>query len=69
MLENFHLTNAKLVAILMVSSKQFMKDQGPSMLKQVAAMQGMLYTKVIGCVLWPVMITQPDCAFAVGKLS
>ena len=50
MLENFHLTNAKLVAILMVSSKQFMKDQGPSMLKQVAAMQGMLYTKVIGCV-------------------
>ena len=68
MLENFCLTNAKLAVISMASSEQFMKDQGPLMLKQVAAMQGVPYAEVIGYALWPVMITQPDCMFAVGIL-
>jgi hypothetical protein len=32
-------------------------------------MRGMSYAEAIGCVLWPVMITRPDCAFAIGILS
>ena len=32
-------------------------------------MRGVPYAEAIGCVLWPVMITRPDCAFAVGILS
>ena len=57
MLEKFRLTNAKPVSIPMASSEQFTKDQGPSTLKQVVAMRGVSYAEVIGCVLWPVMIT------------
>jgi hypothetical protein len=32
-------------------------------------MCGVPYAEAIGCVLWPVMITQPDCTFAIGILS
>ena len=32
-------------------------------------MQDMLYTQVIGCLLWPVVILHPDTAFTVGILS
>ena len=36
---------------------------------QTMRMRGVPYAEAIGCVLWPVMITRPDCAFAIGILS
>ena len=53
----------------MVTGVHLMKEQGPLILKQIAAMCGVLYTEAIGCVLWPVMIMHLDCAFTVGILS
>ena len=32
-------------------------------------MSGVPYAEAIGCVLWPVMITRPDCALVIGILS
>jgi hypothetical protein len=69
MLNKFRLTNAKPVSTPMESGALFTKDQGPSMPTQAMRMRGVPYVEAIGCVLWPVMITRPDCAFAIGILS
>ena len=36
---------------------------------QVARMRGIPYAEAIGSVLWPVIVSQPDAAFAVSTLS
>ena len=69
MLNKFRLTNAKPVSTPMEAGAQFTKDQGPSSPTQAMRMRSVPYAEAIGCVLWPVMITRPDCAFAVGILS
>jgi hypothetical protein len=48
---------------------QFTKDQGPSTPMQAIHMHGVPYAEAIGCVLWPVMITQLDCTFTIRILS
>src|SRR5882762_10740122 len=66
MLNKFRLTNAKPVSMPMESGTHFTKDQAPSTPTQAIRMRGMPYAEAIGCVLWPVMITRPDCAFTSG---
>lgn len=69
MLNKFQLTNVKPISTPMESGAHFAKEQGPLTPTQAIRMCGVPYVEGIGCVLWPVMITRPDCAFAVGILS
>ena len=69
MLDKFRLTNAKPVATPMETGAQLSKDQGPSTLSQERRMRGIPYAEAIGCALWPVVISRPDAAFAIGVLS
>src|SRR5882762_4938951 len=69
MLDKFRLTNTKPVATPMETGAQLSKDQGPSTLSQENRMRGIPYAEAIGCALWPVVISRPDAAFAIGILS
>ena len=48
---------------------QFSIDQCPSSLNQSARMHGVPYSEAVGSVLWPVVVSRPDAAYAVGVLS
>jgi len=48
---------------------QFTKEQGPSTPTQAMHMRGIPYAEAIGSVLWPVVVSRPDAAYAVGVLS
>ena len=69
MVENFRLTSAKPVSTPMEPNTQFTTQQSPPMLNQTARMQGVPYSKAIGFILWPAIVSHPDIAYAVGLLS
>ena len=48
---------------------QYSVDQSPSSLNQISRMKGVPYSEAIGSVLWPVVVSRPDAAFAIGVLS
>ena len=68
-MEKFRLTEAKPVSMPMEPNAQFSTQQSPSTLNQTAQMQKLPYSKAIGSVLWLVVVSRPDAAFAVGILS
>ena len=68
MVGKFRLTSAKLVLTPMEPGAQFSIDQCLSTINQTARMQGVPYSEAIGSVLWPVMVSWPDAAYAVGVL-
>ena len=47
---------------------QFMTEQSPSTPNQSSWMRGITYSKAIGSVLWPVVVSRLDAAYAVGVL-
>ena len=67
--DKFKLTNAKHVTTPMESGAQFSKEQGPSTPTQAMRMRGIPYAEAIGSILWPVVVSRPDAAYAVGVLS
>ena len=69
MVDKFKLTNARRVTTPMEHGAQFTKEQGPSTPTQAMHMRGIPYAEVIGSVLWPVVVSRPDAAYAVGVLS
>jgi len=69
MVEKFRLTEAKRVSTPMEANTQFTTQQCPSTANQLARMQNMPYSEAIGSVLWPVVVSRPDVAYAVGTLS
>jgi hypothetical protein len=69
MVEKFRLTNAKPVSTPMEPGTQFSVDQSPSSLNQIARMREVPYSEAIGSALWPVVVSRPDAAFAIGVLS
>ena len=69
MVEKFRLTGARQVSTLVEMNAQFTKEQCPSTINQVARMKGVPYSEAIGSVLWPVVVSRPDAAYAVGILS
>jgi hypothetical protein len=69
MVEKFRLTNARPVSTPMEPGVQFSIDQSPSTLNQSGRMRGVPYSEAIGSVLWPVIVSRPDAAYAVGVLS
>ena len=69
MVENFRLTGAKPVSTPMEPGAQFLIDQCPSSLNQLARMHGVPYSEAVGSMLWPVVVSWPDTAYAVGVLS
>jgi hypothetical protein len=69
MVDKFKLTNAQWVMTPMEHGAQFTKEQGPSTPMQAMCMQGIPYAEAIGSILWPVMVSRPDTAYAVGILS
>ena len=68
MLEKFTLTSAKPVSMPMDPGTKFSNEQCLSTPTQLAKMHGVPYAEAIGSILWPVMISRPDCAFAVSTL-
>jgi hypothetical protein len=69
MVEKFRLSNARPVSTPMEPGIQFSIDQCPSTINQTNRMHGVPYSEAIGSVLWPVVVSRPDAAFAVGILS
>ena len=69
MVEKFRLTNAKNVSTPMDPNTQYSLKQCPSTINQVAKMRGGPYSKALGSVLWPTVVSCPDTAYAVGILS
>ena len=57
MVEKFRLTNARPISTPMDPHVQISIKQCPSMLNQMAHMMGVLYSKAIGSVLWPTVIS------------
>ena len=69
MVNKFRLTNSAPVATPMVTGTTFSTSNSPSTPMQVAHMRGIPYAEAISSVLWPVVVSQPDAAFAVSTLS
>ena len=69
MVERFGMAQAKPVSTPMEPGVQFSVDQCPSSVNQVARMYGVPYIQAIGSVLWPVVVSRPDAAYAVGVMS
>ena len=69
MVEKFGMAQAKPVSMPMEPGVQFSVDKCPSSANQVARMHGVPYIQAIGSVLWPVVISWPDAAYAVGVMS
>ena len=69
MVNKFRLTNSSPVATPMVTGATFSTSNSPSTPMQIAHMCGIPYAEAIGSVLWPVVISRPDAAFAVSILS
>jgi hypothetical protein len=67
--EKFRLTNAKNILTPMDLNTYFSVQQCPSTINQMARIKGVLYSKVLGLVLWPTVVSCPDTAYAVGILS
>ena len=68
MVDKFRLTNSAPVATPMVTGATFSTADSPSTPMQVARMRGIPYAEVISSILWPVVISRPDAAFAVSTL-
>ena len=69
MVQKFGMAQAKPVSMPMEPRVQFSVDQCPSSSNQVARMHGVPYIQAIGSVLWPVVVSWPDAAYAVGVMS
>ena len=69
MATKFRLTNAKPIYIPMLPGETLSCDQSPSMSTESQEMSKIPYGKMIGHVLWPVMISHPDAIFATAILS
>jgi len=69
MVDRFKLTSAKPISTPMETGAQFSTNQSPSTPNQLAKMKGVPYAEAIGSVLWPVVVSRPDAAYAVGVLS
>ena len=69
MVKKFRLTGAKCVSTPMDHNAQFNIQQSPLTMNQTARMQGMPYSKAIGLILWPAVVSHPDVAYAVSILS
>ena len=67
MVNKFRLTAP--VATPMVTGATFSTSDSPLTPTQVARMCGIPYAEAISSVLWPVVISRPDAAFAVSTLS
>ena len=69
MVNKFRLTNSTPVATPMVTGATFSTADSPSTPTQVVRMCRIPYAEAIGSVLWPVVVSRPDAAFAVSTLS
>ena len=69
MVDKFYLTNAKKVTTPMDPNVHYSIDQSPSTTNQLACMKGVPYSEAIGSVLWPVVVSRPDAAYAIGILA
>ena len=69
MAEGFGMAQARPVSTPIELGIQFSVDQCLSSANQVARMRGVPYIQAIGSVLWPIVVSQPDSAYAVGVMS
>ena len=69
MVSKFRLTNAKPVVMLMQPGVQLEEYPMSTGEEESLKMTGIPYSKVIGSLLWAVMVSWPNVAFTVGVLS
>ena len=69
MVKKFRLMNSTPVAMPMVTGATFSTADSSSTPMQVAHMRRIPNMEAISSVLWPVIVSQPDAAFAVSILS
>ena len=69
MVEKYRLTNAKAVSTPMDPDTHFSVQQCLSTINQMSKMKGVPYSKALGSVLWPTVVSHPDTAYAVRILS
>jgi len=56
-IKKFGLTNARPISTPMEPGTQLSTDQGPSTTNQLSKMRGIPYTKAVGSVLWPAVMS------------
>jgi len=66
MVDQFKLTSAKPISTPMETGMQFSINQSPSTPNQLVKMKGVPYAEAIGSIIWPVVVSRPDGAYAVG---
>ena len=69
MVNKFRLTNSAPVATPIVTGMTFLTANSPPTPTQVTCMCRIPYVEAISSVLWPVVVSWPDAAFAVSILS
>ena len=69
MVDKFRLTNSTPMATPMVTGITFSTAELPLTPTQAAHMCGILYVEAISSILWPVVVSWPDVAFAMSILS
>ena len=69
MAAKFRLSNAKPVTTPIEPGVILNKEQAPLSVQHTIRMRNIPYAEAIGSVLWPVIISRPDAAFAIGTLS
>ena len=68
MVDKFRLTNSEPVATPMVTCATFSTSDSPSTPTQIVRMRRIPYAEAISSVLWPVVVSRSDAAFAVSTL-
>ena len=67
--EKFRLTNSKPISTPIEPGTHYSKEQTLSTPNQVAKMNRIPYSKAIGSILWPAVMSRPDIAYMIGILS
>ena len=68
MIDKFRLTSTKRVMTPINPHTQYSIKQCPLTINQVAHLKRVPYSEAIGSVLWPMVVSRPDTAYAVGIL-
>ncbi|KAL9148736.1 hypothetical protein ABFS82_12G062000 [Erythranthe guttata] len=68
-LEKFAMTNAKTTNVPLAAHFQLSKDQSPKTETEIDSMQNIPYSNAIGSVMYLMVSTRPDIAYAVSCLS
>ena len=68
-LHRFNMQGGKASSTPMPAYMKLSKDDSPKSNAQKAKMAKILYSSAVGCLMWVMVATRPDIAFAMGVVS